>query len=53
MKYYLSFVIPAILLVSCSGNKKEEKPADEKNAPATASYQLATVEKGGVATIIK
>lgn len=53
MKYYLSFVIPAILFVSCSGNKKEEKLADEKKAPAAVSYQLATVEKGGVATVMK
>jgi membrane fusion protein (multidrug efflux system) len=52
MKYYLPFIIPMILFVSCSGNKKEEKPSDEKYAPV-ASYQLATVEKGGVATVIK
>lgn len=52
MKYYVSFLIPAILFVSCSGNKKEEKVPGEKKTPV-ASYQLATVERGGVATVIK
>ena len=52
MKYYLSFIIPVVLFVSCSGNKKEEKVSDEKKT-LTVTYQLATVEKGGVATVIK
>jgi RND family efflux transporter MFP subunit len=52
MKYYLSIIIISILFVSCSGNKKEEKGAAETKTLA-ATYQLATVEKGGVATVIK
>jgi membrane fusion protein (multidrug efflux system) len=52
MKYLILFFLPAILFVSCSGNKKEAKPADDKK-PAATLYQLATVEKGGVATVIK
>jgi len=52
MKYYILFFITAVLFVSCAENKKEEKAQDTKK-DKPLSYQLATVEGGGVATVIK
>ncbi|MEO6499345.1 MAG: efflux RND transporter periplasmic adaptor subunit [Mucilaginibacter sp.] len=48
MKYYFAFISSIILLAACSNNEvAEKKPVTQK------TYQLAKVEKGGVATIIK
>ena len=52
MKYYLITISIIILMASCSSDKKEEQKTDAL-AAAKINYQLATVEKGGVATTIK
>ena len=51
MKYNIIFIFSAIVLVSCSGNKAEDKQDTKKDPPP--AYQLASVEKGGVATVVK
>jgi membrane fusion protein (multidrug efflux system) len=52
MKYYIIFFFTLILFASCSENKTEGKKQDE-NKTAAVQYQLATVEKTGVATMMK
>jgi len=52
MRYYILFFITVILFTACSENKKEEKIQDTKENKKV-SYQLAVVENGGVATILK
>lgn len=52
MKYCILFFIPAIFFSACSENRKEEKPQDSKQNNQLA-YKLATVESGGVATVLK
>jgi len=52
MKYCIGFFIISISFASCfSSEKKEEKTTAEKSA--SPKYNLATVEKGGVANTIK
>lgn len=52
MKYCILLFIPALFFSACSENRKEEKLQDNKqNTPLT--YKLATVESGGVATVLK
>ncbi len=50
MKYYIIAISIVLMLASCSSDKKD-KVVETK--PATVDYPLATVEKGGVATVIK
>ncbi len=52
MKSYIMLIVVALFFVSCTENKKDEKVLAETKNPV-ANYQLATVEKGGVATVIK
>jgi multidrug efflux pump subunit AcrA (membrane-fusion protein) len=49
MKYYIVFALSICLFASCSSSE-EKKPEPPK---AIVKYDLATVEKGGVATIVK
>ena len=54
MKYYIIPIVLIIVFASCSSDKekeKEQKAPEAKNAEP--AYQLAAVEKGGVATTIK
>jgi membrane fusion protein, multidrug efflux system len=51
MKYYFICIISLVVFASCSDNQAENKNA-EKKAPA-AKYELATVEKAGVTSVIK
>ena len=50
MKQYIIAISIILLLASCSSDKKENVV---ETKPATVNYPLATVEKGGVATVIK
>lgn len=52
MKYAVFFITLFILLASCTDKKIEEKKPTEKKSEVP-NYPLATVEKGGVATIIR
>ncbi len=52
MKYYGFLFLACIFISACSESKSEEKKAIITK-PAGPKYQMATVEKGGVATIIK
>ena len=52
MKYYIIPVLFIIAFASCSSNKEEQKKVVEPTA-AEPKYELAAVEKGGVATTIK
>ena len=52
MKYYIIFIFSVFALASCSENKAaDNQPATNKTP--VAEYQLATVKKAGVATIVK
>jgi len=52
MKYYIVFIVSVIILASCSDNKAADNKATE-NKDTVMQYQFATVEKSGVATILK
>jgi membrane fusion protein (multidrug efflux system) len=52
MKYYIIFIFSLAVFASCSENKAGENKQDEKKSPPV-QYQLATVEKAGVTTVIK
>ena len=52
MKYYIIPIVLIIVFASCSSDKEKEKKAPEAKS-AQPVYQLAAVEKGGVATTIK
>lgn len=51
MKYYFLFIPVLSLLAACSSDRAEDKRPEKKKA--TVHYQLATVEKAGVASEIK
>lgn len=52
MKYFIIFIFLIIFFTACSSNNAEtRKPAEKKNLPA--AFKLASVEKAGVATVIK
>ncbi len=51
MKYPVILFFITVLLNACSSNKEEKK--QEENKPTAPKYQLATVEKGGVASAVK
>ncbi len=50
MKYHIISISIVLMLASCSSDKKEKAV---ENKPAVVDYPLATIEKGGVATVIK
>jgi membrane fusion protein, multidrug efflux system len=52
MKYCIIFLLLVAAFSSCTQNKAEDKQ-DEKKTPQPVQYQLATVEKAGVTSIIK
>lgn len=52
MKKIISLISVVVFLVSCSSDEKNEDKQVTVKDPV-AQYQLATVEKGGVATIVK
>jgi len=52
MKYYIIFIFSVFAFASCSENKAADNNSTENKAPAV-QYQLATVKKAGVATIVK
>lgn len=52
MKYLFLLCIPAALLSSCSGKKAEAREPKKTMIDAPA-YKLATVEEGGVSTVLK
>jgi RND family efflux transporter MFP subunit len=52
MKYYIFFGAFIIIFAACSNNEAKEKNATEIKAVSPV-YNLATVEKGGVASSIK
>lgn len=52
MKHYLILLSATILLNACTENRAEEKKAEDRKSP-TFTYQLASVESGGVATTLK
>lgn len=51
MKYCLMVLLASIVFSSCTENRAEEKKSEKKTTAPI--YQLATVETGGVATVIK
>ncbi len=52
MKYAFCFIALFTIIASCADKKMEDKKPTEKKVEST-QYPMATVEKGGVATIIK
>ncbi len=52
MKYAFFFILLFAFMTSCGDKKTDDKKPSEKKVEAV-NYPLATVEKGGVATIIK
>ena len=52
MKYYIIFIFSVFAFASCSDNKAADNKATE-NKDTVMQYQLATVEKAGVATMMK
>ncbi|MES2331274.1 MAG: efflux RND transporter periplasmic adaptor subunit [Bacteroidota bacterium] len=50
MKYCIAFLIVFVFFTSCADKAEKKK---EKPAVASATYQTAVVESGGVSTIIK
>lgn len=51
MKYYSILIVSLLLLASCSGDDKEKKATTKEHTVKT--YDLATVQKGGVTSIMK
>ncbi len=52
MKYYGPFIFLCILISACSDSKPENKNTIIAK-PVTPKYKLATIEKGGVSTVVK
>jgi RND family efflux transporter MFP subunit len=50
MKYTITICLLALLLASCSGNEPKQQKAKETK---TVQYKLATVQQGGVASVVK
>ena len=51
MKNKILFIASALLISACTSHQTKENKAEEKNA--ATNYSLATVEKGGVANVVK
>ena len=51
MKNKILFIASALLISACTSHQTKENKAEEKNA--ATNYSLTTVEKGGVADVVK